>query len=44
MSNSNDLYADSSLVGAFPLLGDDLPTGDDIDLYVVAMFPDAAHE
>jgi len=41
--NSNDLYADSTLVGVFPLPGDDLPTGDDTDLHAVAMFPDVSY-
>ena len=44
MGNSNDLCADSTLVGVFPLLGDDLLAGDGTDLHAVAMFLDAAYE
>ena len=44
MGNSNDPYADSTLVGAFLPLGDDVPAGDDTGLHAVAMFPDASYE
>ena len=44
MGNSNDLYTDSTLAGAFLLLGDDPIVGGDTDLHVAAMFPDAAYE
>jgi len=44
MGNSNDLYADSILVGVFLLLGDDLLVGDDTDFHVIATFLDAAYE
>ena len=43
MGNSNDLYVDSTLVGAFLPLTDDLPAGDDTDLHAVAMFPDVSY-
>jgi len=38
MGNSNDLYANSTLVSAFLL------SGGDTDLHATAMFPDAAYE
>jgi len=41
--NSNDLYADSILVGAFLLLGVDALVDGDTDLRVAAMFPNAAY-
>ena len=44
MGNSNDLYADSTLVGVFLLPDDDLPIGDVTDLHAVARFPDASYE
>jgi len=44
MGNSNGLYADSTLVGVFLLLGDDPLAGGDTDLHAAAMFPDAAYE
>ena len=44
MGNSNDLYADPTLVGVFLLPGDDLPVGDDTDLHTAARFPDASYE
>ena len=43
MGNSNDLYADSTLVGVFPLPDDDLPARDDTDLHAAAMFADVSY-
>ena len=43
MGNSNDPYADSTLVGVFPLSGDDFLAGDDTDLHAVARFPNVSY-
>jgi len=43
MGNSNDLYADSTLVGVFLPLGVDPLADGDTDLLVAAMSPDAAY-
>ena len=44
MGNSNDLHADSTLVGVFLLPDGDLPVGDDTNLHAVARFPIAFYE
>jgi len=44
MGNSNDLCADSTLVGVFPLLGDDPLAGGDTNIRPIAMSPDGAYE
>ena len=44
MGNSNNLYANSTLVGVFLLLDDDPPVGADIDLHTAARSPDAFYE
>jgi len=44
MGNSNDLYADSTLVGVFLLPDDNPPVGADTDLHVAAKSPDAFYE
>ena len=44
MGNSNDPYADSTLVGVFLPPDDDLPVGADTDLHAAARFPDAFYE
>ena len=41
MGSSNDLCADSTLVGVFLLPNVDPPVGADTDLHVVARSPDA---
>jgi len=43
MGNSSDLYANSTLVGVFLLLGVDPLADGDTDLHVAATFPDVTY-